>query len=89
MKVDATIHTKVAERFHVQGYPTLKFFKKGHDSEYNGNILFAHLILGGRTAHDIVAWLNKRSGPAAVEATTQAALDKIVEVASIFSLTDV
>lgn len=41
VKVDATIHSKVAERFHVQGYPTLKFFKKGQESDYNGTIFFS------------------------------------------------
>jgi len=67
VKVDATIHSKVAERFHVQGYPTLKFFKKGQESDYNG----------GRTAKDIVAWLNKRSGPPAAIVDSVAAATKI------------
>jgi len=60
VKVDATIHAKAAERFHVQGYPTLKFFKNGQDSEYSG----------GRTAKDIVAWLEKRTGPPATTIDT-------------------
>ena len=35
-KVDATIHKKLAEQFGVTGFPTLKFFKDGAHSEYNG-----------------------------------------------------
>jgi protein disulfide-isomerase A1 len=60
VKVDATIHAKVAEKYGVQGYPTLKFFKNGEASEFTG----------GRTAKDIVAWLNKKSGPAAANVDT-------------------
>lgn len=54
-KVDATIETKLAEKYGIQGFPTLKFFKKGKVVEYNG----------GRTDTEIVSWLNKKTGPPA------------------------
>lgn len=53
-KVDATVETALAERFDVRGYPTIKFFKKGKDSEYDG----------GRTDSTIVSWLQQNTGPA-------------------------
>ena len=55
-KVDATENKKVAERFGVTGFPTLKYFKGGKATEYNG----------GRVKAEIVSWLRKRAGPAAV-----------------------
>jgi protein disulfide-isomerase A1 len=59
-KIDATIESALGEQFKVKGYPTLKFFIDGVPSEYSG----------GRTADDIVAWLAKKSGPAAATLTT-------------------
>ncbi|XP_026320166.1 protein disulfide-isomerase A6 homolog [Hyposmocoma kahamanoa] len=49
--LDATVHTSMASRYQVQGYPTIKFFPAGKKSsgsveDYNG----------GRTSTDIVNW---------------------------------
>jgi len=61
-KVDATEHTDLAEKFRVQGYPTIKFFRKGSDpSDYSG----------GRTAAEIVNWLKKKTGPPATTLTLE------------------
>jgi len=52
-KVDATEQKALAERFAIQGFPTLLFFKNGEKTEYTG----------GRTKDTIVSWVTKKSGP--------------------------
>jgi len=47
-EVDATEETALGERFGIRGYPTLKWFDNGADSEYEG----------GRTTDQIVQWID-------------------------------
>jgi protein disulfide-isomerase A1 len=54
VKVDATIEKDLATKYGVSGFPTLKWFVKGTESEYNG----------GRTKAEIVEWIVKKTGPA-------------------------
>jgi len=72
--VDATVHGGLAQKYGVQGYPTIKYFNAGSKSgpkEYDG----------GRTSSDIVTWaMNKfaESAPAPelVELLSQEELDE-------------
>lgn len=52
--LDATVHTVMASRYGVRGYPTIKYFpggkKDGEAQEYDG----------GRTASDIVSWASSK-----------------------------
>ena len=54
-KVDATVEKGLAEKYHVKGYPTIKFFKKGSPIDYNA----------GRKEQDVINWMRKKSGPPA------------------------
>jgi len=65
--VDATEAKKLASRFSVQGFPTMKYFVNGKASDYGG----------GRTADTIVSWLKKRALPAVSELADQAAVDAL------------
>jgi protein disulfide-isomerase/protein disulfide-isomerase A1 len=56
-KVDATVETELGKRFSVQGYPTLKWFSDGVESEYDG----------GRTGDTILEWIKGMTGPAVTE----------------------
>ena len=52
-KVDATAEKKLAEKYGVRGYPTVKFFKKGVATDYTA----------GRKEQDVINWVRKKSGP--------------------------
>lgn len=68
-KVDATVQSDLSEKFKIRGYPTLKFFIDQQPVEYSG----------GRTADEIVAWLKKKSGPAATTLMSASDLTKLQE----------
>lgn len=53
-KVDADAEKALGSRFGVSGFPTLKWFPKGSltPEDYNG----------GRTAADIVSFINSKAG---------------------------
>uniref|UniRef100_A0A7S3CQC5 Protein disulfide-isomerase n=1 Tax=Strombidium rassoulzadegani TaxID=1082188 RepID=A0A7S3CQC5_9SPIT len=68
-KVDATEQKKLAEKFGIQGFPTLFFFKNGEKQEYTG----------GRTKDTIVNWVLKKSGPPSIELTCEALKSKVEE----------
>jgi len=67
-KVDATVETKLAEKYGVQGFPTIKFFKKGVPIDYSG----------GRTGEEIITWLNKKTGPPATVVSDAAGLKEFI-----------
>jgi len=53
-KVDATVETELGTRFGVRGYPTLKIFRFGKDSEYDGP----------RDSAGIVRYIRSKAGSA-------------------------
>jgi protein disulfide-isomerase A1 len=75
-KVDATIATELAKLYSVTGFPTIKFFKNGNPSDYDG----------GRTEKDIVNWVNKKTGPPAVTITNEEELLKLQESNDVLAL---
>jgi protein disulfide-isomerase A1 len=75
-KVDATIAKVLAETHAVQGFPTIKYFKNGKSTEYNG----------GRVESDIVSWVNKKLGPAYVTVATAEELLNLKEAHESFVL---
>jgi protein disulfide-isomerase A6 len=53
-KVDADAHKELGSRFGIQGFPTLKWFPKGSTTPEDYN--------GGRSADDIVTFVNNKAG---------------------------
>lgn len=60
-KVDCTVHTELAQKYGVQGYPSLKYFVDGNAIDYKG----------AREENDIFNWIQKRNGPSSVEMTSE------------------
>jgi len=66
-KVDATVEKKLAERFEIQGFPTVKLFIKGEDIEYTG----------GRKEQEVINWMRKKTGPATKVIQNAEEIDKL------------
>ena len=65
-KVDATVEKKLAEKYEIQGFPTVKLFIKGQPIEYTG----------GRKESEVINWMRKKSGPATKDLKTVDELEK-------------
>jgi len=68
-KLDATAEKETGTKYNIEGFPTLKFFKNGVPSDYNGP----------REAKGIVSWLDKKTGPPCTEITKEGELKEILE----------
>ncbi len=65
-KVDATAEKKLAEKFEIQGFPTVKLFIKGQPIEYTG----------GRKDSEVINWMRKKTGPATKDLKTVEDVEK-------------
>ena len=68
-KVDCTAETSIASEYGITGYPTLKVFRNGVPSDYQGQ----------RTSDAIVSYMKKQSGPAAKLITNSNELQNIIK----------
>ena len=73
-KLDATENKVSAEKYGIQGFPTLFFFINGNKVEYTG----------GRTKDTIVEWVIKKSGPPSSELTCAIIKEKAADAAVRF-----
>ena len=70
--LDAEVNSVTAKRFNVQGYPTLKYFHQARRLMITVDVITSicrwqgttagEEYQGGRTAEDIVSFLNSRNG---------------------------
>ena len=68
-KVDATENSGLAQRFNIEGYPTLKYFVEKSPTEYGG----------GRTEDSIVSFILKKVNPSVTVLDCACDLDKRIE----------
>lgn len=50
--LDATVHTVIASRYGIRGFPSIKLFQNGEASDYDG----------GRQASDLITWATDKKG---------------------------
>ncbi|KAL2507523.1 Protein disulfide isomerase-like 1-4 [Forsythia ovata] len=67
-KVDATEENELAEKYEVQGFPTVYFFVDGEHKPYSGQ----------RTKDAIVTWIKKKIGPGISNITTTEDAERIL-----------
>ncbi|KAM0949260.1 putative protein disulfide-isomerase [Dioscorea sansibarensis] len=67
-KVDATEENELAQKYEIQGFPTVLFFVDGVHRPYQGP----------RTKDAIVTWIKKKVGPAVYNITTTEEAEKIL-----------
>lgn len=68
-KVDCTVEKDLCGQYSIRGYPTVKFFKNGNQLEYDG----------ARNADGIISWLDRKSGPPAVDLADAQAINDFTQ----------
>ncbi|KAL2654133.1 hypothetical protein R1flu_022261 [Riccia fluitans] len=68
-KIDATAEDELAQKFDIEGYPTLIFFLDGVHRPYKGQ----------RQKDEIVAWIKKKTGPAVTTLNSKDDAESLVE----------
>jgi len=68
VNADSEENRPLAGRFEVKGYPTLKVFRNGHPSEYEG----------GRTTDEIVSYMKRQAAPAVTAINDTQQLDTLI-----------
>lgn len=59
-ELDATVHKKAAEKYKVEGFPTIKLFINGTAIDYDAE----------RTAESVLTFINKKTSPPSTELKT-------------------
>lgn len=75
-KVDATEENDLAEKYSVQGFPTIYFFVDGVHRPYPGE----------RTKEGIVSWIKRKTGPAVFNLTSTQDAEALVEPESTVAI---
>ncbi len=74
-KVDGTQEEEIIKKMHVTGYPTLYYYPDGGAEPIKYS--------GGRMAKEIVAWVEKKIGPAADEMKTAEAVTEYIDASDV------